>query len=132
MSFADFAPIISAYRSSGYDCISLQFGPPAADSSDLPKLPDSCDTFGALAQYVACLDEVVTVDTAMAHLAATLGVKTKILLPLASDFRWGLDSPTTPWYSTARLYRQKTIGDWTAPVREIINDIRPASAGSVA
>jgi len=77
------------------------------------------DTAGA----IAGLDLVISVDTAVAHLAASLGVATWILLPHTPDWRWGLSGPSTPWYPAARLFRQPVPGDWISVVQSIENEL---------
>ena len=67
--------------------------------------------FAGSAALMSCLDALVTVDTANAHLGGALGVKTAVVLPYSADWRWGLGD-TTPWYSSARLFRQPDIGQW--------------------
>ena len=62
--------------------------------------------FAETAALVSCLDLVISVDTSVAHLAAALGRPTWILLPYAPDFRWLLNRDDSPWYPTARLFRQ--------------------------
>jgi len=61
---------------------------------------------------LSCLDVVVTVDTSVAHLAAALGRRTWILLPYDPDYRWLLDRDDSPWYPTARLFRQDKARDY--------------------
>ena len=68
--------------------------------------------FGETAAVIANLDLVITVDTAMGHLAGALGKPVWIMLPKASDWRWLLERSDSPWYPTARLFRQQTPGDW--------------------
>jgi hypothetical protein len=58
------------------------------------------------------LDLLITVDSAPAHLAGALGVRTWVALPFAADWRWGIDREESPWYPSLRLFRQKTPGDW--------------------
>jgi len=62
-------------------------------------------------------------ETAVAHLAASLGVATWILLTRTPDWRWGLIGSTTPWYSAARLFRQPTQGDWPSVIHSIANEL---------
>lgn len=73
------------------------------------------DAFVDTAAAIASLDLVITADTAMAHLAGALGARTWIALPRLPDWRWLLEGEATPWYPTARLFRQSSPGDW-APV----------------
>ena len=104
----------------GYHWVSLQHGPRATDIAaaglldrlqDLsPSLVDFTTTAAALVQ----LELLVTVDTAVAHLAGALGVPTWLLLPFAPDWRWGAADETTPWYGSLRLWRQPAPGDWAA------------------
>jgi hypothetical protein len=79
-----------------------------------PPFPTWHDT--ALA--INGLDLVVTVDTAVAHLAGTLGVPTLLLLPLITDWRWGMRVPTTPFYPSMRIMRQTKLGDWNPVIEE--------------
>jgi ADP-heptose:LPS heptosyltransferase len=76
--------------------------------------------FDRLAALVASLDLVISVDTSIAHLAGALGKPVWVLLSRVPDWRWGLDRNDTPWYPTARLFRQRVAGDWTAPVNELV------------
>jgi hypothetical protein len=80
------------------------------------QLLDFSDTAGLIA---AC-DVVVAVDTAVAHLAAAMGKPTFILLPKVGDWRWMNGLQETSWYPSARLCRQTTARDWTAPVAEAV------------
>ena len=65
------------------------------------------------------LDLVIGVDTAVIHIAATLGKKTWIVLPFVPDFRWGLKELKTPWYSSVTLFRQKKVNQWDDVITEI-------------
>lgn len=83
-------------------------------------LGDFADTAAVIEQ----LDLVITVDTAVAHLAGALGRPVWILLPYGADWRWLQDRRDSPWYPTARLFRQTTMGDWApvlAAVRTALN-----------
>ena len=104
----------------GINFYSLQ--KPAA-THDLPaKLIDLApflSDFAETAAVIAALDLVITVDTAVAHLAGALGVRTWVLLPYAPDWRWGLQGQDNSWYPELVLFRQASIGDWTGPLHEI-------------
>ncbi len=101
-----------------FEWISLQKG----DATDqLRQLPDDVRVWdGASADrdladtaaLIATLDLVLTTDTCIAHLAGAMGKPVWILLPHLSDWRWMQEIETTPWYPTARLFRQSSPGDW--------------------
>lgn len=69
----------------------------------------------ATAALIARLDLVITVDTAIAHLAASMGVRTWVLLKSDADWRWGLGDQSV-WYPSARLFRQTSPGEWDEPL----------------
>ncbi len=71
-------------------------------------LEDFTDT----AALCECMDLIISVDTSVAHLSGALGRKTWILLPFSADWRWLRHRDDSPWYPTARLFRQRSIGDW--------------------
>jgi tetratricopeptide (TPR) repeat protein len=83
------------------------------------ELRDLDDT----AAVLGLCDLVITVDTAVAHLAGALGRPTWILLPFAPDWRWLLERADSPWYPTARLYRQPAAGDWESVVARVREDL---------
>jgi tetratricopeptide (TPR) repeat protein len=71
------------------------------------------------AALVQCMDLVITVDTSVAHLAGALGKATYVMLPWMPDYRWMLDRDDSPWYPTAKLFRQPSRGDWSAVLESI-------------
>jgi tetratricopeptide (TPR) repeat protein len=73
-------------------------------------------TFADTAALTEAMDLVIAVDTSAAHLAGALGKPLLLLLPFVPDYRWGVQSETTPWYPTARLLRQDKPGDWTTVI----------------
>lgn len=79
------------------------------------ELRDLADT----AALVCALDLVISVDTVAAHLAGALAKPAWVLLPFAPDWRWLLDRDDSPWYPTARLFRQPRIGDWDAVIERV-------------
>jgi tetratricopeptide (TPR) repeat protein len=80
-----------------------------------PWLMDFADTAAAVCQ----LDLVISVDTSVAHLAGALGRPIWLLLPHTSEWRWLLEREDSPWYATARLFRQKKPGDWPGLARAV-------------
>lgn len=82
----------------------------------------------ATAAAIADLDLVITVDTSIAHLAGALGRPFWLLLSHSPDWRWLLDRDDSPWYPTARLFRQPTPGDWTSVVGEVRNELHAFAA----
>ena len=75
--------------------------------------------FTDTAALISLMDVVITVDTAIAHLAGAMGKPVWILLPYSPDWRWLLSRDDSPWYPTARLFRQPSIGDWSSVVRGV-------------
>ena len=79
--------------------------------------------FADTAAAIASLDAVVSVDTAVAHLAGAMGKPLFLLLPFAADFRWLRERRDSPWYPTARLYRQAAFGDWDGAIAALRQDV---------
>jgi tetratricopeptide (TPR) repeat protein len=105
--------------------ISLQKGEAAEQLASLPGDVRVCDgssndcDLAATAAIVAGLDLLITTDTCIAHLAGAMAKPVWILLPHLSDWRWMQETETTPWYPTARLFRQKAAGDWAELVERV-------------
>ncbi len=105
---------------------SLQVGSPAQELRseglahrirDLsPFLTDFAETAAAL----SCMDLLISADTAVAHLAGTLGKPVWMLTPFAPDWRWLLNRNDSPWYPSMRLFRQKTPGGWEPVIGRIL------------
>jgi tetratricopeptide (TPR) repeat protein len=90
--------------------------PAAANIHDLrPRLADFAETAGLL----GALDLVITIDTSVAHLAGALGIPVWVLLPAVADWRWLLERSDSPWYPSARLFRQTRPNDWTRVVQDV-------------
>ena len=109
--------------------VSLQKDLREADAQTLatePRIVDAGSRFGDFcdtAAAVALMDMVISVDTSVAHLAGALGKAVWVLLPLCPDWRWLIDRDDSPWYPTARLFRQPRIGDWDSVVERLRQDL---------
>jgi hypothetical protein len=79
------------------------------------RLGDFCQT----AAIVRNLDLVISSDSAPVHLAGAIGVPVWVALPWVADWRWFLDRDDSPWYPTAKLFRQTQFGDWEGVFRRI-------------
>ena len=79
--------------------------------------------FSNSAYALASMDLVITVDTALAHLAGAMGIPTCLLLHAFPDWRWLLGRSDSPWYPTLRLYRQPTAGDWPSVIQKVVMDL---------
>jgi hypothetical protein len=84
---------------------------------------EALDDFAATGALCDLLDLIITVDTSIAHLAGALARPVWILLCRIPDWRWFVDRTDSPWYPTARLYRQATAGDWAPVITAVQNDL---------
>jgi len=106
-----YAPILGA-------ALDQTTGTPVQRLDSLIK--DFADTAAVLKQ----LEALVTVDTAVAHLAGALGVRTFLLLPSVPDWRWGTEGTTTPWYESVTLARAASFGDWREAVEIVLRKLK--------
>jgi tetratricopeptide (TPR) repeat protein len=109
----------------GVSFVSLQKGeaPAAPEKLKLLDLTSELTDFTETAALISNLDLVITVDTAVAHLAGAMGKPVWILLPAVPDWRWMLKREDSPWYPTTRLFRQAAPGDWTGVVKRIVSEL---------
>jgi ADP-heptose:LPS heptosyltransferase len=131
------AALAPLFTLEGVSWYSLQVGdraaelarePAAAGIHNLaPALQDFADTAGAIAQ----LDLVVTIDTSVAHLAGALGTDVWVMLMAAPDWRWFFDREDSPWYPSARLFRQRRPGDWDSVVMSVRDALAVRTATAV-
>jgi tetratricopeptide (TPR) repeat protein len=94
----------------------------------MPEMGDFADT----AALISNLDLVISVDTAVAHLAAALGKPVWLLDRFDSDFRWFTGRRDSPWYPTLRLYRQPRPGDWDSVLAEVVHDLQAWREGGMS
>jgi hypothetical protein len=97
--------------------------------------------FSDIAALIAELDLVITVDTAIAHLAGAMGLQTWLLVAAISDWRWLNIHATTPWYPTMRLFRQERLGQWQPVLQNVWEELsywaktlprRPQAEGNIS
>ena len=110
----------------GFEFHSVQKDVRSADLAWLEANPnlrhhgEALRDFADAAALIATMDLVIAVDTAAAHLAGALAKPVWIMLPYNADWRWLLDRDDSPWYPTARLFRQTQRGNWDGVVTEIV------------
>jgi tetratricopeptide (TPR) repeat protein len=118
------APLIAAGRLRGVQMVSLQKEVRADDRAwldatpDLLRVEDRLVDFADTAALVATCDLVIGVDTSVAHLAGALGRPLWLLLATPCDWRWMSEREDTPWYPSARLFRQRQPGGWTEALEQ--------------
>ncbi|GMB01217.1 tetratricopeptide repeat protein [Pelosinus sp. IPA-1] len=108
--------------------VSLQVGKEVQDLTPRSQCLFDCSgelvDFAETAGVIDNLDLVISVDTAVAHLAGAMGKKIWLLLPYRSDWRWGLHGEDSPWYPTMQLFRQHKLGDWQGVLERVKNLLR--------
>jgi tetratricopeptide (TPR) repeat protein len=110
--------------------VSLQKNARAVDQAILDQrneildLGPELESFADTAAVISHLDLVISVDTSVAHLAGALGRPVWILLPYVPDWRWLLHRTDSPWYPTARLFRQSETRDWQTVVAQVGSELR--------
>lgn len=92
--------------------------------SQMINLAKDFKSFEDTAKALLAMDVVVTVDTSVAHLAGALGVKTFLMLPYASDWRWFTDTKTTPWYNSVEIFKQNDPISWENVICEITERLK--------
>ena len=132
LPLAALLPLLDAVRA---DWVSLQIELRADDAALLATRTDVRDCGSALTDFaetaavVELLDLVITVDTSVAHLAGALGKPVWILLPFRADWRWLRGRPDSPWYPSARLFRQPARQDWGSVVARVCEELLALPAG---
>jgi tetratricopeptide (TPR) repeat protein len=103
-----------------------------SERTDIIDLTADLSDFVETAALVASVDLVITVCTSVAHLAATLGCPTWVMLPYVPDWRWLLDRDDSPWYPTVRLFRQDERRDYAVVVDRVRKELAAMIAGKAA
>jgi tetratricopeptide (TPR) repeat protein len=130
--FATTAPL---GRIPGVKLFSLQKGDAAAQARTPPAgmgildhMPEVSD-FSDTAALIHNLHLVITIDSAVAHLAGALGKPVWLMLPHSAEWRWFQEREDSPWYPTMRLFRQPTRGDWLRVIDRVAERLTAVAAG---
>lgn len=113
----------------GVSWFNLQKYAPGVEPRPLPsafkaqELDPLLETFADTAYALEHMDLVISVDTAVAHLAGALGRPALVLLSFSPDWRWLMRGEDCPWYPTFRLYRQPCPGDWPSVIQKVLSDL---------
>jgi ADP-heptose:LPS heptosyltransferase len=100
------------------------------EDAELARLPsiahfeEDIDDLADTAALIELCDFVISVDTAQAHVAGALAKPVWLLLPFAPDWRWLLDREDSPWYPSARLFRQQQPGDWESVIVRVKRELQ--------
>jgi len=113
--------------------VNLQYGDTSCELSRLKRQTgiqveslDEIDLYNDiddLAALISICDVVISIDNLTAHLAGSLGVDTRVLLPNIPDERWSFEGRESYWYDSVTLYRQRSFGDWIVPLDELLHDL---------
>jgi len=125
-----FAPLESLFAAAGgARFISIQRDVRSEDAEKLAAetrlthVGGELENFTDAAAVIALCDLLICADTAVAHLAGAMGRPMWVLIPFVPDWRWTLAGETSPWYPTARLFRQSAIGDWEAVIARVTAEL---------
>lgn len=95
-----------------------------AEDMKIVDMSELMDDFESTAAVINSLDLVITVDTAVLHLAGALGRPAWALIPFNTDWRWKITGETTEWYSSVRLFRQPARGDWDSVFNQVLKELQ--------
>jgi hypothetical protein len=131
IAFAKLKPLFDAapasFVSVQRDIRDADAGPLAAETR-VTHVGGELENFSDTAAVLALCDLVITVDTAVAHLAGAMGRPLWVLVPFWPDWRWTRDRDTTPWYPAARLFRQTALGDWDSVIARVAAELAAFAA----
>lgn len=122
---AAMAPLLDV---DGIRFFSLQKDGPPLENTKVEPLGPQLANFSDTAAAIDALDLVISVDTAVAHLAGALGKPVWVILGASADWRYMLDRQDSPWYPTMRLFRSPELGDWTKIADQVAGTLRSCIA----
>lgn len=112
--------VVLEYKNRREDIKEFRAEHPEIDIEIYPEV--FADEYDQTAGLVASLDRVVTMQTAVAHLAGALGVPCEVLVPMSGQWRYGIEGNTMPWYKSVTVHRQARDGVW--PLQDVENILR--------
>ena len=128
-----FKQMISAFPKGLFELICLQKEIKEQDemefqASEVRFFGEELTDFSETAALAQCMDLVISTCTSVPHLTAAIGIPTWILLQYVPDWRWQLDKEDSDWYPSAKLYRQKSLGDWESVLAQVYADLMKLKA----
>jgi hypothetical protein len=122
----EWAPLLAVPGAMFFSC---QFEAAAAELAEpvgagIVDVAQALGDWGATAAALEQMDLVIAVDSSLAHLAGALHLLVWIPLQAAAEWRWGMEGTTTPWYPSARLFRQRRIGEWGPVFEQMAAELR--------
>jgi tetratricopeptide (TPR) repeat protein len=129
-------PPHAAEGQEGARFVSIQRDVRSEDAAPLAGAPvlhvgTELENFADTAAVIALCDLVISVDTAVAHLAGAMGRPVWVLLPFNPDWRWTLQGESSPWYPTARLFRQTALGDWDSVIQRVGAELAGVTSAAI-
>jgi tetratricopeptide (TPR) repeat protein len=123
--------LLRPLASAGFELICLQRELRDSDQSAARQMGlqfrgSQIEDFGDAAALASLCERVVSVDSAPAHLAGSMGIETLVLLPALADWRWGVARERSVWYPSVRLFRQDQRRDWGIPIAQLMKALRVA------
>ncbi len=127
--------LLDGLQHRGHEVVNLQVGPDRSPPGNLSSrfetaMPATHD-FADTATFVADLDRVITVDTAMAHLLGAVAHPAWVLLPFSADPRWHRGTEHCPWHPGLRLFRQPAPGDWVSVIQAVLAALDAEAAAAL-
>lgn len=125
MTLKEMSPLFNINNAQFYSC---QKGAGIEQLEDFNNVNiiDLGSTFNNYSDTAAALknlDFLITIDSSILHMAGALAVKTILLLPHASEWRWFDDTITTPWYDSVKLFKQAKLYDWSIPINNVLKEL---------
>ncbi len=118
-----FSKIKNITENNNADFYSFQIDNDSEDYDKIIKLKKYINDYSDTALLLKKMDLLITIDSSIAHMAGALGIKTYLLIPYTSEWRWFNDTETTPWYNSVKIFRQKNINDWDEVIDRVNKEL---------